>query len=428
MTKTKLAIVLAITAFVSMLSVANISLAAPIVIYATPVIRAGVPSAGSGYQATIGALYVNKSTGIVYVKTGSGATAWSTVVGASGSPTGSGTTDKIPMWTGTSTLGDSLLNAADGGGGRELNYNGGKWIVNSNTGTMSWTGSTTAGDSVTADTHTVNGALIVVALESTFTSTTSGATGSSSMLSPTRSGTFDTTSGALTSGGINQNVTTTRSAGANNLTNRAARFNASGAQVNIALTTDAGDNYLNASSGSSGVGYASGATIPTLFSVNGAATVVGALNGYTQVTQVADQDVTNLGLTDSNTLTISVTAGKIYAIEGFISAGGNNTTGDYIFDWAVAAGTMDCNGTEASLTVADAIQNTTIIATAAADTADTSVGTRADASIPIAIFFTIGCKVSNTTTLKYRFGNAAASAGRTSRTMAGSFIKWKQLN
>jgi hypothetical protein len=162
--------------------------------------------------------------------------------------------------------------------------------------------------------------------------------------------------------------------------------------------------------------------------ITGNLEVTAAINGYTQITQAADQDVTNGGLTDSNTLTISVAAGKIYAIDAMIIAGGNNTTGDYIFDFAVAAGTMDCTGTELSVTTADAIQSTTIIATAAADTADTSVGTRADASLPIAIRISLACKVSNTTTLKYRFGNAAASAGRTSRTMAGSFIKYKQLN
>lgn len=152
------------------------------------------------------------------------------------------------------------------------------------------------------------------------------------------------------------------------------------------------------------------------------------IGGYTQITQAADQDVTNLGVTDSDTFLITTAAGKIYAIDALIIAGGNNTTGDYAFDFAVAAGTMDCTGTEQSVTTADAIQDTTIIATAAADTADTSVGTRADASLPIAIRIAIACKVSNTTTLKYRFGNASAAAARTSRTMAGSYIKWKQLN
>jgi hypothetical protein len=157
-------------------------------------------------------------------------------------------------------------------------------------------------------------------------------------------------------------------------------------------------------------------------------TVNGSLNGYTQITQSADQDVTNLGLTDSNTFLITTAANKIYAIDAFIIAGGSDTTGDYIFDFAVAAGTMNCTGHEQSVTTADAIQNTTVIATAAADTADTSVGTRADASLPIAIRVTLACKVTNATTLKYRFGNAAAAGGRVSRTMAGSYIKWKVLN
>jgi hypothetical protein len=193
----------------------------------------------------------------------------------------------------------------------------------------------------------------------------------------------------------------------------------------LTLTYDSGDARWIVGQSSSNQ-YATVST--AALTVSGNATVTGMLNGYTQITQSADQDVTNLGVTDSDTLLISTSAGKIYAIDAFIIAGGNNTTGDYIFDFAVAAGTMDCTGTEQSVTTADAIQNTTIIATAAADTADTSVGTRADASIPIAIRIAIACKVSNTTTLKYRFGNAAAAGGRTSRTMAGSRMQWKLLN
>lgn len=214
----------------------------------------------------------------------------------------------------------------------------------------------------------------------------------------------------------------------------AAIFTATGGDHLTAIRTDSGSNFLNATNGSTCIGCTYPNSISAKLHVVGDAlittnlSVTGNINGYTQVTQAADQDVTNAGLTDSNTLTISTTANKIYAIDGFIIAGGNDTTGDYIFDFAVAAGTMDCTGTEQSVDTADAIQNSTVIATAAADTADTSVGTRADASLPIAIRISLACKVSNTTTLKYRFGNASASSGRTSRTMAGSYIKWKLLN
>lgn len=261
-------------------------------------------------------------------------------------------------------------------------------------------------------------------------------------LSATPATTHDTTAGALNSYAVYGVNTASRSAGANALTNYGGYFSASGGQSNYALYTGSGSVYFNgtttvnaaftADDGTAGITLGSATvtinadTSITLASVD--VNVPGAFNGYTQVTQAADQDVTNLGLTDSNTLTITTTAGKIYAIDALIIAGGNNTTGDYLFDFAVAAGTMDCTGTEQSVTTADAIQNTTVIATAAADTADTSVGTRADASMPIAVRITLACKVSNTTTLKYRFGNASASAGRTSRTMAGSYIRWKQLN
>jgi hypothetical protein len=189
-----------------------------------------------------------------------------------------------------------------------------------------------------------------------------------------------------------------------------------------ALWRQKGDTFVSSLIVSSGLTVeSSGLTANSLV-------VTGTINSYTQTGQQANQDVTNAGLTDSNTLTIATAAGKIYAIDGFIIAGGNNTTGDYTFDFAVAAGTMDCTGTQQSVTAGDAIQTTTIIATAAADTADTVVGTRADASLPIAIRITLACKVTDATTLKYRFGNAAPLAGRTSRTMTGSYLKWAVLN
>jgi hypothetical protein len=163
--------------------------------------------------------------------------------------------------------------------------------------------------------------------------------------------------------------------------------------------------------------------------ITGGLLVTGEVNGYTQVTKSSDQDVTNSStLADDSSLQFSTAAGKTYAIDGFIAASGDSTAGDY--KWALATGTgnMDCSGTQQSLTTADAIQNSVVIATAATVTTSTSVGTRADASIGIGIRFNVVCKTASTTTLKFQFAQAAATPAKLARTMAGSYIRYKQLN
>lgn len=83
----------------------------------------------------------------------------------------------------------------------------------------------------------------------TLTDTGTGQTASHSVTDITQSGSFNTTSSALAAIGANINVTSTRSAGGNNLTNKGLTLSASGAQTNIALETSAGDNRLNVSGG-----------------------------------------------------------------------------------------------------------------------------------------------------------------------------------
>jgi hypothetical protein len=38
------------------------------------------------------------------------------------------------------------------------------------------------------------------------------------------------------------------------------------------------------------------------------------------------------------------------------------------------------------------------------------------------------CKTASTTTLKFQFAQAAATPAKLARTMAGSYIRYKQLN
>lgn len=83
------------------------------------------------------------------------------------------------------------------------------------------------------------------------------------------SGTYDTSGGVLTSDNAIITTTTTRSAGANALTNRALYVSASGAQTNIAFSTNLGDNYINQGGGNTGFGYATGAALPAKVAVLG---------------------------------------------------------------------------------------------------------------------------------------------------------------
>ncbi len=171
------------------------------------------------------------------------------------------------------------------------------------------------------------------------------------------------------------------------------------------------------------------ATVATFDGSTKGLDVVGPLNGYTQLTLAADQDVTNNTNQDMNTLQFAVTATKIYAVEINLIVSGNNATGDYEFRAAVSAGTMDGRGTVDTFTTSDAINSAVWTAAAAANTGNVSIGTAADLGIPIPVTATYVFRQNTSNgTFKLQFGNNSASGGRTSRTLAGSYIRYKQLN
>jgi hypothetical protein len=164
------------------------------------------------------------------------------------------------------------------------------------TGNLSTNGNLTAGDSIASDSHTINGRASVsssessvAALRATWTpvaSTTSGIEATR----VTADGTYNTTSGTVLARAFTAVISATRSTGSNDLQNVAAAFGASGGQVNVAVTTSNGSNYLNTSSGNTGIGYAFGATLPSALSVSGAATITGS---------------TTLGSSSANTHTVN---------------------------------------------------------------------------------------------------------------------------
>jgi hypothetical protein len=156
-----------------------------------------------------------------------------------------------------------------------------------------------------------------------FLLTTSGSVSTLNTVNILSNGTFDTTAGALNSRGVNASVTSTRSAGANSLANIAGQFNASGAQVNVALRTDAGDNYFNSTSGSSGVGIASGGAFSGKFHVFSSATAP-AVFVNKNTSGIASSSIAIQATRDG---TVDTTAGVLTSTSGSFSATSTRSAG-----------------------------------------------------------------------------------------------------
>ena len=154
-----------------------------------------------------------------------------------------------------------------------------------------------------------------------------------------------------------------------------------------------------------------------------------APDGYTYIVKSINQDVTNAGVTNDDHFSFSVLAAGQYMVEMEVAISGNNTTGDYTFDFQVSAGTMKGKGTAQNLTSASAIQNIIVTAAGAANTTAVVCGVvTADLDDVIAMRIIYSFTASANATFRYRFGNAAAQSGRTSRTWKGSVLKYKTLD
>lgn len=154
-----------------------------------------------------------------------------------------------------------------------------------------------------------------------------------------------------------------------------------------------------------------------------------APDGYTYIIKPANQDVTNAGVTNDTDFSFSVVAAGQYMVEMEVALSGNNTTGDYTFDFQVSAGTMKGKGTAQNLTAAAAIQNIIVTAAGAANTTAVACGvSTADLDDVIAMRIIFAFTASANATFRYRFGNATPGTGRTSRTWKGSVMKYKTLD
>jgi hypothetical protein len=152
--------------------------------------------------------------------------------------------------------------------------------------------------------------------------------------------------------------------------------------------------------------------------------------GWNVIVKSANQDVTNNAtLVDDTELKFSVVAGGRYMIEIDAVISANNTTGDYRNDLFVSSGTMNGQGIQICNTATAVAQVISINANAGNNTSVTPIGTiTADIDMLLSIKIIYSFIASANATFSYRFANAAAAAGRTSRTWKGSILKYKRID
>jgi len=154
--------------------------------------------------------------------------------------------------------------------------------------------------------------------------------------------------------------------------------------------------------------------------------------GWTTIVKSANQDVTNNATPQDDTeLQFSVVAGGHYMVEMNICYSGNNATGDYLWRFAVSAGTMKARGIAIifSTAVAPTLQAVTAGSPGAATTGSIQCGVAGtDLDELHTTTATFNFYASANATFKFQFANNAAGAGRISRTWKGSILKYKRIN
>jgi hypothetical protein len=158
----------------------------------------------------------------------------------------------------------------------------------------------------------------------------------------------------------------------------------------------------------------------------------GGSDPYTEITKGADQDVTNNAVRQNDTaLTFAVANGDLLHVEFAIIYSGNNTTGDYKYAFTLPANCI-AMGELMEWSTADAFVTPGGLATAIGGgalwpAAERSIGTDAAHTTRLLQgYFKVLCKAAGN--IVFTFANAAAAAGRTSRTHAGSTIRYRKLN
>lgn len=146
------------------------------------------------------------------------------------------------------------------------------------------------------------------------------------------------------------------------------------------------------------------------------------------ITASTDQDVTNNStVQDDSQLLFPVASGEVWDVELILLYAGNNTTGDFKLDFGLptVTGTWSYLGDS---TTADAIQVSTGIRMAGITSLAAQVSLGTDASLTPRVFRgRLLFRAGSTGNVQFRFANASASSGRTSRRCAGSILRAKKL-
>lgn len=199
-----------------------------------------------------------------------------------------------------------------------------------------------------------------------------------------------------------------------------------GALVDGDFTAAAIDGLLGVDTTNHKLMFRSGAAWKTLDPAAGG-------DPYTEITKGADQDVTNnAALQNDTALTFAVAAGDLIHLLFFIIYSGNNATGDYKWGFAFPASTI-AMGEVRKWSTADAYVTgdvATAIGGAASwpsAAAQNENGTDA-AHTKRLMQGEVTLLVANAGNVTYQFANVSAAGGRTSRTHAGSTIRYRKLN
>ena len=319
--------------------------------------------AGGGLTANADSLQMTFCAANQIDQMNAGGTAWACANAPTGTVTGSGTTNTMAKFTSASAVGNSSV--TDDGTTFAINTN--KFTVTESNGDAALAGFLNAVRTITVS---ATGELSYYGA-----STFSGTTGDGATASLVTTGTFDTTAGVLGSFGVKAQSTSTRSAGANALTNYAIYSTASGAQANYSFYGVAGDLFNAGSAVINGTTNSVGALTENsvrVFSVAG--------NGLTSTNATVQVvGTTGGGLTvssDSVGLLTTCSAGQALSWDGsawvcgtIYPWFGDGSDGALVFDGAATVLGMVPAGNVYTL---DRILNATTISISAGVTLDAS--------------------------------------------------------
>jgi hypothetical protein len=301
-------------------------------------------------------------------------------------------------------------------------------------------------------------------------------TTNTALIQATHTGSFNTTSSALTVYGIYSVMNATRSAGANNLTSIGFYGGASGAQENWAFYAGVGDYYGidNARLGNDlSLGYDWSVSEPALNSnilyggtldFEGSPWVVANLqfsgyfdgvtsfppydkllvgdpsgarlvfddwgiNDVKEIVKSSNQDVTNSStMVDITELQFDVVAGNTYVVDLLLLYSGSNVNVDYAFRFTATAGTFSGIGHISGDTTASGATFDRWASTSATSTVNLQFGTTSSHTPVTARIHFPFVHATTSGTMKLQFCNVTIGASNTSRTHAGTTLRVRRID